>query len=59
MRSVVAAEREQQSANHRYHLSQFGSSAEEVLDAFAFYCRRFNLPDTASARQEHASRSIA
>jgi len=43
MRAVVASQARTQSGNHRYHLSQFGSSAEEVLSAFAPYCQRFGL----------------
>jgi hypothetical protein len=43
MRVLVASNAQRQSANHRYHLSQFGSSAEEVLSAFASYCQRFGL----------------
>ena len=43
MRVLVASNAERESANHRYHLSQFGSSAEEVLSAFASYCQRFGL----------------
>src|SRR5436190_287903 len=44
MRVLVAKHAERQPGNHRYHLSQFGSSAEEVLSAFAPYCQRFGLP---------------
>src|ERR1043166_7960289 len=43
MRALVASNAQRQSANHRYHLSQFGSSAEEVLSAFARYCQRFGV----------------
>jgi len=43
MRSLVASQARRQSGNHRYHLSQFGSSADEILDAFAPYCQRFGL----------------
>jgi hypothetical protein len=38
---LVASHAERQPGNHRYHLSQFGSSAEEVLRAFEAYCQRF------------------
>ncbi len=41
MRALLASNGQGQSGNHRYHLSQFGSSAEEVLRAFAPYCQRF------------------
>src|SRR5881392_1559307 len=34
MRTLVASHAQRQPGNHRYHLSQFGSSAEEVLSAF-------------------------
>src|SRR5437667_8286596 len=43
MRVLVASNAQRESANHRYHLEQFGSSAEEVLSAFASYCQRFGL----------------
>jgi hypothetical protein len=43
MRSLVASHAQRQPGNHRYHLSQFGSSAKEVLSAFAPYCQRFGL----------------
>ena len=43
MRALVVSQAQRQSANHRYHLSQFGTSAEEVLTAFAPYCERFGL----------------
>jgi hypothetical protein len=43
MRVLVARNAQRQSASHRYHLSQFGSSAQEVLSAFAPYCQRFGL----------------
>jgi hypothetical protein len=59
MRALVASQAERQSANHRYDLSQFGSSAEEVLNAFAPYWKRFNLSEGTRAKPEQASRSIA
>jgi Sulfotransferase family len=43
MRALVASQTRGQSGNHRYDLSQFGSSAEEVLRTFAPYCERFGL----------------
>src|SRR2546427_1259096 len=43
MRTLVASHAQRQPGNHRYHLSQFGTSAEEVLTAFAPYCQRFGL----------------
>jgi hypothetical protein len=43
MRALVASNAQRESGNHRYHLSQFGTSAEEVLTAFASYCQRFGL----------------
>src|SRR6516164_485144 len=45
MRVLVAGQAKRQSANHRYDLSQFGSSAEEVLSMFATYCQRFGLDE--------------
>ena len=59
MHALVASQAERQSANHRYDLSQFGSSAEEVLNKFAQYCERFNLSETTRAQPDKASRSIA
>lgn len=47
MRALVASQARGHSENHRYHLSQFGSSPEEVLSAFAPYCERFGLSSTA------------
>lgn len=47
MRALVASQARGQSGNHRYHLSQFGSSPEEVLSAFVPYCERFGLSSTA------------
>ena len=44
MRVLVAKHAERQPGNHRYHLSQFGFSADKVLTAFAPYCQRFGLP---------------
>jgi len=43
MRTLVASHAQRQPGNHRYHLSQFGFTAEEVLSAFAPYCQRFGL----------------
>jgi hypothetical protein len=59
MRALVASQAGRQSANHRYDLSQFGFSAEEVLHAFAPYCERFRLSETTRAQPKQASRSIA
>src|SRR5438105_9408439 len=43
MRILVKSHAERQPGNHRYHLSEFGFSEEEVLSAFASYCRQFGL----------------
>ncbi len=60
MRLLVAAQAARQSTNHRYDLSQFGSSAEEVLNAFAPYCQRFGLAELSRVHQEQQpSRSVA
>src|SRR5207249_4120634 len=58
MRALGAAQWGRQSANHRYQLSQFGSSAKEVLNAFAPYCERFSLSEDTRAHQKQASHSI-
>jgi hypothetical protein len=44
MRVLVTTHAQRQPGNHRYNLSDFGSSAGEVLRAFAVYCERFGLP---------------
>jgi len=53
MRALVAGQAGRQSANHRYDLSQFGTSADGVLAVFAPYCKRFGL----SAVDSRASNS--
>jgi len=58
MRALVAGQGGRQSTNHRYDLSQFGSSAEEVLNAFAPYCQRFGLARLPGV-QWQPSRSVA
>ena len=57
MRVLVAAQPERQSANHRYDLSQFGSSAAEVLNVFAPYCQRFRIAGLPGVQQQ-AGRSV-
>jgi hypothetical protein len=57
MRALVASQAERQSANHRYDLSQFGSSADEVLHAFAPYCQRFAFWHSNRLQQEHGAHS--
>src|SRR5262249_44180866 len=59
MRALVASQARRQSANHRYDLSQFGSRAEEVLNAFAPYCERFDLSEATRAQSNQAGRSVA
>jgi hypothetical protein len=59
MRVLVASQAKRQSANHRYDLSQFGSSAGEVLDIFATYCQRFGLAQPSGVQQKQAARSVA
>ena len=59
MRVLVASQAERQSANHRYDLSQFGSSAGEVLSVFATYCQRFGLAQLSGVQQKQAARSVA
>ena len=43
MRILVKSHAARQPGNHRYHLSEFGFSEEEVLSAFASYCQQFGL----------------
>jgi len=59
MRVLVASQGKRQSANHRYDLSHFGSSAEEVFRVFETYCQRFGLAQSSGMRQKQAARSVA
>src|SRR6266481_3968947 len=59
MRTLVASHAERQPGNHRYHLSQFGSSAEEVLSAFAPYCQRFGLSPLSGEKLSRSLRGSA
>ena len=59
MRALIASQAERPSANHRYDLSQFGSSAGEVLRAFAAYCQRFDFSHSTRVQQGQETRSIA
>ena len=59
MRALVASHAERQPGNHRYHLSQFGSSAEEVLSAFAPYCQRFGLSPLSGEKLSRSLRDSA
>src|SRR5580765_4888030 len=59
MRVLVASQAKRKSANHRYDLSQFGSSAGEVLSVFETYCQRFDLAQPSGAQQRQAARSVA
>jgi hypothetical protein len=59
MLALIASQAKRQSANHRYDLSQFGSSADEVLSLFATYCQRFGLAQPSSVQRQQAERSIA
>ena len=56
MRVLIANQAKRQSANHRYDLSQFGASADDVLSAFAAYCKRFGLWQSNRVRHEAATR---
>ncbi len=56
---VEASHAERQPGNHRYHLSQFGSSAEEVLSAFAPYCQRFGLSPLSGEKLSRSLRDSA
>lgn len=59
MRALVASQAKRQSANHRYDLSHFGSSAGEVLSVFETYCQRFGLAQPSGVQQKQAARSVA
>jgi hypothetical protein len=55
MRVLIASQVKRQSANHRYDLSQFGTSADDVLSAFAPYCERFCVSQSTRVRQKPAT----
>lgn len=59
MRALVASQAKRQSANHRYDLSQFDSSPEEVLRVFATYCQRFGLDEASGVKRQETESSIA
>ena len=59
MRALVAKQGERESANHRYNLSQFGSSAEEVFSKFGTYCGRFGFAESSGKQQEQEVSSLA
>jgi hypothetical protein len=61
MHAFVAGSARWQAGNHRYDLSQFGFSANEVLDAFSSYCGRFGsyLGNEKSFRGVGTSRLVA
>jgi hypothetical protein len=59
IRALVASQAERQSANHRYDLSQFGFSAEEVLSKFKTYCQRFGLELSSGVPQKKTERTVA
>jgi len=59
MRALIDSQAKRQSANHRYDLSQFGSSAQQVLSVFATYCQRFGLAQPSSVQQKQAAPSVA
>jgi len=59
MRLLVAGQAKRQSANHRYDLSQFGSSAGAVFGVFETYCQRFDLAEQIGVQQKLAARSVA
>jgi hypothetical protein len=59
MRVLIASQANRKSAKHRYDLSQFGSSVEEVLRKFGTYCQRFSLTQPSGEQQKQAARSVA
>jgi hypothetical protein len=56
MRVLIASQAKRQSVNHRYDLSQFGASADDVHGAFAPYCERFGLLQLTRVRREPPTR---
>jgi Sulfotransferase family len=59
MRALVAGHAQRQSGNHRYDLSEFGSSPEEVFSAFAPYCQRFGFSQIDDAKRSSSHRGPA
>jgi len=57
MRALVAGHAQRQSGNHRYDLSEFGSSLEEVFSAFAPYCQRFGFSQVDDAKRWSSRRA--
>jgi hypothetical protein len=57
MRASVAGHAQRQSGNHRYDLSEFGSSPEEVFSAFAPYCQRFGFSQVDDAKRWSSRRA--
>jgi Sulfotransferase family len=57
MRALVAGHAQRQSGNHRYDLSEFGSSPEEVFGAFAPYCQRFGFSQVGDAKRWSSRRA--
>ena len=55
MRVLIAGQAKRESANHRYDLSQFGTNADAVLNAFAPYCERFGLSPLTHVRHDKAA----
>jgi hypothetical protein len=57
MRALVAGHAQRKSGNHRYDLSEFGSSPEEVFSAFAPYCQRFGFSQVDDAKRWSSRRA--
>ena len=57
MRALVAGHAQRQSGNHRYDLSEFDSSPEEVFSAFAPYCQRFGFSQVDDAKRWSSRRA--
>jgi len=57
MRALIAGHAQRQSGNHRYDLSEFDSSPEEVFSAFAPYCQRFGFSQVDDAKRWSSRRA--
>src|SRR5947199_1748043 len=57
MQALVAGHAQRQSGNHRYDLSEFGSSPEEVFSVFAPYCQRFGFSQVDDAKRWSSRRA--
>jgi hypothetical protein len=58
MRLVLASQPQDQYGRHRYNLSQFGLDPAEGVEAFAAYCKRFDLSPQAVGRPSDRAKRL-